>query len=143
MSFLKLFNFFFRQLRLLYYLIVFILHLTVVCIPKLQLLIWMYTLFWTFIQILKNIPYLYIIFNIKWFIPNPRHTSIIDRTADILGVLKLHLNNISRNRFGGNENRTFLILAETILGGNKNQDFWRKRWPPAPRFEIKLNNTIL
>jgi len=46
---------------------------------------------------------------------------MIDSTADILGVLKLHLNNISRNRFGGNENRTFFILAETkikIFGGN-------------------------
>jgi DNA-binding Lrp family transcriptional regulator len=43
-----------------------------------------------------------------------RCISIIDRTADKQGVLKRYHNNISRNRFGGNE----------------NQVFWRKQWPP-------------
>jgi hypothetical protein len=45
--------------------------------------------------------------------PESRYLSIIDRTADKQGVLKRYRNNISRNRFGGNENRTF--------------SFWRKR----------------
>jgi len=30
---------------------------------------------------------------------------------------------VDRNRFGGNKNRILFELAETILGGNKNQDF--------------------
>jgi len=33
------------------------------------------------------------------------------------------LDQVGRNRFGGNENRTFFILVETILGGNENQVF--------------------
>ena len=54
-------------------------------------------------------------------------TSMVDSTTDRLGVLKLQLNNIGRNRFGGNENQTFFVLAETIIGGNENRVFWRKR----------------
>jgi len=42
-------------------------------------------------------------------------TSMIDSTTDRLGVLKLQLNNIGKNRFGGNENRTFFVLAETRI----------------------------
>jgi len=52
---------------------------------------------------------------------------MVDSTTDRLGVLKLQLNNIGRNRFGGNENQTFFVLAETIIGGNENRVFWRKR----------------
>jgi len=42
--------------------------------------------------------------------------SIIDKTTDRLGILKLHLSNMSIevDRFGGNENRTFFVLVETI-----------------------------
>jgi len=42
------------------------------------------------------------------------HTSIIDSIANKLGILKLHLNNIDRNKFGGNENRTFCVWAEMM-----------------------------
>ena len=35
--------------------------------------------------------------------PESRYLSIIDRTADKQGVLKRYHNNISRNRFGGND----------------------------------------
>jgi len=62
-----------------------------------------------------------------------------DSTSYRLGVLKLQLNYIGKNRFGGNENRTFFVLAETIIGGNENQVFWRKRLTPsAPRFIKEL-----
>lgn len=46
--------------------------------------------------------------------PESRYISMIDKTAGRLGVLKLHLNNTSRSRFDGNENRTF-FLAETKI----------------------------
>jgi len=37
-------------------------------------------------------------------------------------VLTLYFRYIGRNRFDGNENQTFFVLAETmILGGNENQ----------------------
>jgi len=39
--------------------------------------------------------------------PKSRYISMIDKTAGRLEVLKLHLNNISRSRFGENKNLTF------------------------------------
>jgi len=52
---------------------------------------------------------------------------MVDSTADRLGVLKLQLNNISRNKFGGNEYRTFFVLAETKITFFDDCTFWWRR----------------
>jgi len=41
--------------------------------------------------------------------------------SELLGFPLIQLNNIGRNRFGGNENRIFFVLAEIkieFFGGN-------------------------